>query len=114
MPASGLTEVVRQGPTVPSQVSKPMAPTYLNHGLSYSRAKQLCPCLATAPELTSPNDLPSYKALNLIVVPQVILTMPGSSGGDLLFCAVVRSSQISVGVIPDGYRFTDQTIMTNG
>ena len=73
-----LTEVIQQGPMIPSEVSKPMAPTYSNHGLSHPRAKQLCPCAATASELTSPNNLPSYKALNLIVVPQVILAIPGS------------------------------------
>ena len=73
-----LTEMIQQGLMIPSEVSKPMAPTYSNHGLSHPRAKQLCPCAATVSELTSRNNLPSYKALNLIVVPQVIPSIPGS------------------------------------
>jgi hypothetical protein len=47
-----------------------MAPTYSNHGLFRPRASNHALVPATAPELTSPNNLPNYKALNLIVVPQ--------------------------------------------
>ena len=73
-----LAEVMRRGRSIPSEVSKPMPPTYSNRGLFCPREKQLCLCPATASELISPNNLPSYKALNLIVVPQVVPTLTGS------------------------------------